>query len=107
MRTGALVLSVLFTFGVFSYAAYAFLVPASQYGDPRAHLYWSGLEGSDRCLSYNIREYTARLANPPIGLNRMDACMTTPIVIHDTTLDKPEWCEDRVRPLRLINNDDF
>jgi hypothetical protein len=90
MRTGALVLSILFTFGVVLYAAYAFLVSASPYGDPQAHLYWSGFEGSDRYLSYN-REHTARLSNLPIGLNRMDVCMATPILIHDTTLDKPEW----------------
>jgi hypothetical protein len=62
----------------------------------RAHLYWSDLDGSDQCTSYNAREYTAQLRNLSPGLNRLEACLATPITIHGTTLDKPEWCEERV-----------
>jgi len=59
----------------------------------RAHLTWSHLEGGDRCLSYNTKEYTAQLSNVPPGLDRLEACMATPIVIHGATLHKPDWCE--------------
>jgi hypothetical protein len=59
----------------------------------RAHLTWSHLEGGDQCLAYNTREYTAQLSNVPSGLDRLEACMAIPIVIHGVTLDKPDWCE--------------
>lgn len=63
----------------------------------RLGLSWSGLSGQERCLSYDTREYTARLQNIPAGYNQIKACLNTPIVIHGVTFEKPSRCEDDVR----------
>jgi len=70
----------------------------------RAHLYWSDLEGNDRCISFSTREYTAQLRNLSPGLDRLQACLATPITIHGATLDNPDWCGDRDRGGRVIGH---
>jgi len=60
----------------------------------RLGLSWSGLMGQERCLSYSTREYTAQLENIPTGYDRIKACMSTPVVIHGVTFERPNRCED-------------
>jgi len=76
----------------------------------RLGLSWSGVKGQRQCLSYGAREYTAQLENIPAGYNRIKACMTTPVVIHGTTLEKPSRCEEdglgRVYGHWLVNHNE-
>jgi len=60
----------------------------------RLGLSWNGLKGQERCLSYSTREYTAQLENIPTGYDRIKACMSTPVVIHGVTFERPNRCED-------------
>ncbi|KAG2069560.1 hypothetical protein BDR04DRAFT_1055334 [Suillus decipiens] len=59
----------------------------------RMNMSWTDL-ASHTCTTYATREYTARLVNIPSSYNRrVEACMATPIKIHETEY-MPQWCED-------------
>ncbi|THH19773.1 hypothetical protein EW146_g1444 [Bondarzewia mesenterica] len=57
--------------------------------------FWDDLQlVSSRCLSYNTREYTARLWNVLLGSDWLSACKSEPIDVHGRTLESPDRCED-------------
>jgi len=56
---------------------------------------------SERCLTYETREYTARLWNIQLSSEWHKACMSQPISIHDRTLPSPDRCENRVSACNL------
>jgi hypothetical protein len=59
-------------------------------------LYWDEPTPGAHCRAYGTREYTARLWNIPMFYDWMMACKTTPIVIHNKTIETPFQCENRV-----------
>lgn len=65
-------------------------------GRHKLHFAWDDIRGSDRCLSYEKREYTAELVNVPSTYNPRNACMGQPIDIHGVTLPHPFTCDYRV-----------
>jgi len=64
---------------------------------------------SERCLTYETREYTARLWNIQLSSEWYKACMSQPISIHDRTLLSPDRCENRVsaRKLSAVDSDEL
>ncbi|EGO27308.1 hypothetical protein SERLADRAFT_460514 [Serpula lacrymans var. lacrymans S7.9] len=61
----------------------------------RLGLYWDEVQGSDHCYASGTREYTARLMNLPSTYDGLKGCRSTPITIHDVTIDHPYKCENR------------
>ncbi|KAF9006519.1 hypothetical protein BDQ17DRAFT_1351884 [Cyathus striatus] len=54
---------------------------------------WIELRPKERCLSFGRREYTARLHNAPFFSGSRSVCETTPIAIHGTVIERPDYCE--------------
>jgi hypothetical protein len=69
----------------------------------RMRLYWDDIQGDENCLGYGTRKYGARLANLLPGIDAIEACKATPITIHDATYESPDYCEDRVSHVFVLN----
>ncbi|KAH7881724.1 hypothetical protein F5I97DRAFT_1917001 [Phlebopus sp. FC_14] len=60
----------------------------------KLNMFWVDVQGHE-CTTYGTRTYSARLANvPPNYQRRVEACRTTPLVIHDISYI-PITCEDK------------
>ena len=60
---------------------------------PEPHPYWDPPTSEEHCHSYGTREYTARLINISWKYDKMLWCERTPIVIHNVTFERPDFCE--------------
>jgi len=58
-------------------------------------LYWDNIQPKPTCAAYGTREYSARLMNVPSFSNGLKACNNMPVIIHGTTIDRPDRCEDQ------------
>lgn len=67
-------------------------------------LFWESPLTVGHCQAWGAREYWAKLWNVEPGYNATRACQRTPVVIHDTVIMQPDWCEDSVSG--LINYSD-
>ncbi|KAF8815875.1 hypothetical protein BYT27DRAFT_7078771, partial [Phlegmacium glaucopus] len=60
--------------------------------EKRASIVWQDLQPSSRCLRYGTREYSAKLAQVPIGLDPLKECWKKSIDIHGQQLF-PSRCD--------------
>ncbi|KDR67777.1 hypothetical protein GALMADRAFT_257615 [Galerina marginata CBS 339.88] len=60
----------------------------------RSRIAWVGLDADQQCLRYGTREYTATLANVPLGFDAISECQKKPIIIHGKPWF-PDRCEDQ------------
>jgi hypothetical protein len=61
------------------------------------HLWWDSPQYAPHCAAWGTREYTAKLHNVADGYDPIRACEHTPVVVHENVVNKPDWCESRVR----------
>lgn len=58
-------------------------------------VYWDVPQGSEHCLAYGTREYSAKLQKTPFFTNWRDACQNTQAMIHNTLFESPTRCEKK------------
>jgi hypothetical protein len=64
--------------------------------EKRALIVWEDLKPSTRCLRYGTREYSATLAQVPLGLDPLKECWNKSIDIHGRQMF-PTRCDAQVR----------
>ena len=77
---------------------------------PEPHPYWNPPTSEEHCHSYGTREYTARLINLSWKYDKILWCERTPIVIHNVTFERPDFCEvgyNHRSPCRRNGTDDL
>ncbi|KAH8800527.1 hypothetical protein DL96DRAFT_1635990, partial [Flagelloscypha sp. PMI_526] len=57
-----------------------------------ADLRWIDLTPEKKCMSYEKRMYTAKLAHVPGYTSGDKWCWNVPITIHEDVYDRPVWC---------------
>lgn len=63
--------------------------------EKRALIVWDNLTPSDKCLRYGTREYSATLAQVPIGLDPLEECWKKSIDVHGRQI-LPSRCDTQV-----------
>ncbi|KAF8075267.1 hypothetical protein FPV67DRAFT_625232 [Lyophyllum atratum] len=61
----------------------------------QAKLYWVDVRGEPHCIANGRKGYSARLANLPMFMDKVEACRATPMKINGITYQTPVTCEDR------------